>query len=42
MQLVEAKMQGPWFATFVKGEGYVSFPETLIHDAVDLPMTPAQ
>jgi acyl carrier protein phosphodiesterase len=42
MQLVEAKMQGPWLATFVKGQGYTSFPETLVHDAVDLPTAPAQ
>ncbi|KAJ5118106.1 hypothetical protein N7448_004247 [Penicillium atrosanguineum] len=40
-QLVETNVQGPWFATFVKGQGYVSFPETFVHDAIDLP-NPAQ
>lgn len=30
-------MQGPWFATFVKGQGYIRFPETLVHSAVYLP-----
>lgn len=27
-------MQGPWNATFVKGQGYVDFPETMVQDAV--------
>lgn len=33
-QLADARKQGPWNATFVKGQGYVAFPETIVHDAV--------
>ncbi|RFU34005.1 hypothetical protein B7463_g2347, partial [Scytalidium lignicola] len=36
IQLTEAKTQGPWNATFVKEQGYVSFSETVIHDAVNM------
>ncbi|KAJ6134570.1 hypothetical protein N7523_000892 [Penicillium sp. IBT 18751x] len=41
IQLAEDNMQEPWFATFVKGQGYVPFPEKLVHGAVNLPR-PAQ
>jgi hypothetical protein len=38
MQLIEGKTQtqGTWNATFVKGKGYVRFPETIIQEAVDM------
>ncbi|KAJ5565148.1 hypothetical protein N7513_001390 [Penicillium frequentans] len=34
VQLSEDKAQGPWNATFVKGQGYIPFPETVVQDAV--------
>ena len=37
MHLSSEKSQGPWNATFVKGRGYVKFPEDVIHEAVRLP-----
>ncbi|KAJ5153025.1 uncharacterized protein N7482_009503 [Penicillium canariense] len=33
-QLSEHQRQGPWNATFVKGQGYVRFSEEMIQDAV--------
>ncbi|KAH8816905.1 hypothetical protein F5884DRAFT_693893 [Xylogone sp. PMI_703] len=33
-QLIGAKTQGSWSATFVKGQGYVSFSEAVVNDAV--------
>ena len=38
-QLAESKTQGPWNATFVKGQGYVRFPEVVIQDAVEFSRT---
>ncbi|KAL6903896.1 hypothetical protein GGI43DRAFT_432598 [Trichoderma evansii] len=34
IQLAEGKAQGPWNATFVKGQGYVAFSDAVVNDAV--------
>ncbi|PNP39568.1 hypothetical protein TGAM01_v203910 [Trichoderma gamsii] len=33
-QLIDQKEQGPWNATFVKGQGYTSFSDAVVHEAV--------
>ncbi|KAL7893227.1 hypothetical protein HDV63DRAFT_222601 [Trichoderma sp. SZMC 28014] len=33
-QLVEKETQGPWNATFVKGQGYTAFSEAVVNEAV--------
>ncbi|KAJ5611248.1 hypothetical protein N7510_007967 [Penicillium lagena] len=37
-QLIAANTQGPWNATFVKGQGYVGFSEAVVQDAVVMDM----
>ncbi|KAL7917481.1 hypothetical protein ACQKWADRAFT_306746 [Trichoderma austrokoningii] len=33
-QLAEGEAQGPWNATFVKGQGYTAFSDAVVNDAV--------
>lgn len=33
-QLIERETQGPWNATFVKGQGYTAFSEAVVNEAV--------